>query len=56
MALILFMSFVIFNIEFILVYYLVFIVCERILGLGLIVILIRFRDSDIYYMFNIRKF
>jgi len=40
------------SIEFYLIYYIIF----RILGFGLLVIVIRFRGNDLYYMFNFRKF
>lgn len=43
-------------IEFIVIYYLVFRVCERVLGLGLLAIVVRFFGGDLYYMFNMRKF
>jgi len=42
--------------EFYLIYYLIFRVCERVLGLRLLVIIIRFRGNDLYYIFNMRKF
>lgn len=44
------------NKEYYLLYYLVFRVCERVLGLGLLVVIIRFHGSEIYYIINIRKF
>jgi len=44
------------RIEFYLIYYLIFRVCERVLGLRLLVIIIRFRGNDLYYIFNMRKF
>jgi len=43
------------GIEFYLVYYLIFSVCERVLRLGLLVIIVRFRDNDLYYIFNFKK-
>lgn len=55
-SLIIFMIFRIINIEFYLVYYLVFSVCEGVLGLRLLVSVIRFYGSELYYIFNIRKF
>lgn len=42
--------------EFIVIYYLVFRVCEGVLGLRLLVIVVRFSGRDLYYIFNIRKF
>lgn len=43
-------------IEFFIVYFLVFSVCEGVVGLGLLVLIVRFRGNDFYYMFNMRKF
>lgn len=42
--------------EFYLIYYLIFGVCERVIGLSLIVLIVRFRGNDLYYIFNFRKF
>lgn len=42
--------------EYYMLYYLVFRVCERVLGLGLLVMIIRFYGSELYYIINIRKF
>ena len=44
------------RIEFYLVYYLIFSVCENVLGLELLVIIVRFKGNDLYYIFNFRKF
>lgn len=44
------------GVEYYLLYYLVFRVCERVLGLGILIIIIRFYGSEIYYIINIRKF
>lgn len=55
-SLIMFLFFCIYNIEFYLIYYLVFRVCERVLGLRLLVIIVRFWGDEFYYLFNIRKF
>jgi len=44
------------RIEFYLVYYLIFSVCESVLGLELLVIIVRFKGNDLYYIFNFRKF
>ena len=38
------------RIEFYLVYYLIFSVFESVLGLGLLVIIVRFRGNDLYYI------
>lgn len=42
--------------EFYLIYYLIFRVCESVIGLSLIVLIVRFRGNDLYYIFNFRKF
>lgn len=55
-SLIFFLIFRFIKIEFYLIYYLVFRVCERVLGLGLLVIIVRFYGNELYYIFNIRKF
>ena len=44
------------RIKFYLVYYLIFSSCESVLGLELLVIIVRFRGNDLYYIFNFRKF
>lgn len=55
-SLLMFLSIRYINIEFYLVYYLVFRVCEGVLGLGLLVLLIRFYGDSLYYIFNFSKF
>lgn len=55
-SLILYIIYGFFNIEYYVLYYLVFRVCERVLGLGILVIIIRFYGSELYYIINIRKF
>lgn len=44
------------NLELFIVYYLIFIVCERTLGLTLLVLIVRYHGNEIYYLFNFRKF
>lgn len=44
------------NNEYYLLYYLVFSVCERVLGISLLVIVIRFYGSELYYIMSISKF
>lgn len=56
LSLVIFLFFSIYNIEFYLIYYLVFRVCERVLGLRLLVIIVRFWGDEFYYLFNVRKF
>nr|YP_010014998.1 NADH dehydrogenase subunit 4L [Crematogaster teranishii]QOI14044.1 NADH dehydrogenase subunit 4L [Crematogaster teranishii] len=55
-SLIMYMYFSFMGMEFYLIYYLVFSVCESVLGLSLLVMVVRFYGSDLYYMFNISKF
>jgi len=45
-----------FNLEFYILYYLIFRVCESVLGIGLLVIIVRYYGNDLYFIFNIRKF
>lgn len=44
------------NLEFYIIYYLVFSVCERVLGLIILVLVIRFYGNEIYYRINLLKF
>lgn len=55
-SLILFLVFRVKYMEVYMIYYLVFRVCESVLGLRLLVIIVRFYGSELYYMFNISKF
>lgn len=54
-AMIIFVILRLLNIEFYIIYYLVFRVCERVLGITLLVLIVRYRGNDLYYTFNIRK-
>jgi len=56
MSIIIYIIIVEVGIEFYLIYYLIFSVCERVLGLRLLVIIVRFNGNDLYYIFNFRKF
>lgn len=51
-----FLSIGLIKIEFYIIYYLVFRVCEGVLGLGLLTLIVRFYGEDLYYLFRIRKF
>jgi len=51
-----FLVFRIIGIEIYLIYYLVFRVCEGVLGLGLLVLIVRFYGNELYYLINISKF
>lgn len=55
-SLMMYLIFGIVRLDFYMVYYLVFRVCEGVLGLSLIVMVVRYYGRDLYYMFNIRKF
>lgn len=55
-SLLVFLSMGAISIEFYLIYYLVFSVCEGVLGLGLLVLIVRFYGDSLYYIFNFRKF
>lgn len=55
-SLIIFLIFGIIRLDFYIIYYLVFSVCERVLGLRLLVIIVRYYGRELYYIFNIRKF
>lgn len=55
-SLMIYLTFGIVGLDFYMVYYLVFRVCEGVLGLSLMVIVVRYYGRDLYYMFNIRKF
>lgn len=55
-SLILFLVFRFKFIEVYIIYYLVFRVCESVLGLRLLVIIVRYYGSELFYIFNISKF
>lgn len=55
-SLLIFLVYRMYKLEFYLIYYLVFRVCEGVLGLRLLVMIVRFYGRDLYYIFNIRKF
>lgn len=55
-SLIIYLIYGVIGIDFYIIYYLVFRVCEGVLGLRLIVVIVRYYGSELYYMFNIRKF
>lgn len=55
-SLVIFFLFSILGLEFYLIYYLVFRVCESVLGLRLLVIVVRFYGRELYYVYNISKF
>lgn len=44
------------GLEIYIIYYLIFRVCERVLGLIILVLIIRFYGNEIYYRINLYKF
>nr|YP_004221805.1 NADH dehydrogenase subunit 4L [Pristomyrmex punctatus]BAJ53356.1 NADH dehydrogenase subunit 4L [Pristomyrmex punctatus]BAJ53369.1 NADH dehydrogenase subunit 4L [Pristomyrmex punctatus] len=55
-SLVIFLTMSILKLEFFMIYYLVFSVCESVLGLGLLVMIVRYHGSDLYYTMNISKY
>lgn len=55
-SLMIFLMYGIIELDFYIIYYLVFSVCEGVLGLRLLVIIVRYYGRELYYIFNIRKF
>lgn len=55
-SLMIFLMYGIVRLDFYIIYYLVFRVCERVLGLRLLVLIVRYYGRELYYIFNIRKF
>lgn len=44
------------GLDSIIIYYLVFRVCERVMGLAILVLIIRYSGGDHYFLFNLSKF
>lgn len=44
------------SIEVYIIYYIIFRVCERVLGLIILVLIIRYHGEEIYYSINLFKF
>lgn len=55
-SIIIYLIYGIIRLDFYIIYYLVFSVCERVLGLRLLVVIVRYHGRELYYIFNIRKF
>lgn len=55
-SLMIFLIYGLIELDFYIIYYLVFRVCEGVLGLRLLVIVVRYYGRELYYIFNIRKF
>lgn len=43
------------NLDFIILYYLIFSLCESVLGISILVLVVRFYGNEFYYFFNISK-
>lgn len=56
LSLIIYIIFNFINLEIFIIYYLVFRVCEGVLGLGLLVLIVRFHGNELYFLFHINKF
>lgn len=56
LSIIIYLIYRLINLDLFIIYYLVFIVCERTLGLSLLVLIVRYHGNEIYYLFNFRKF
>lgn len=55
-SIIIYLIYRIINLELFIVYYLIFMVCERALGLSLLVLIVRYHGNELYYVFNLGKF
>lgn len=55
-SIMIFLIYGIIGLDFYIVYYLVFRVCEGVLGLRLLVVIVRYYGRELYYIFNISKF
>lgn len=56
LSIVMYLIYRILNLDLFIVYYLVFMVCERTLGLSLLVLIVRHHGNELYYIFNISKF
>lgn len=55
-SVILFIRIRVINLEIYIIYYLIFRVCERVLGLIILVLVIRFYGNEFYYSLNLFKY
>lgn len=55
-SLIIYTIFRVLRIEVYIIYYIIFRVCERVLGLIILVLIIRYHGEEIYYSINLFKF
>lgn len=56
LSMIIFIVYRFYNLEVYIIYYLIFRVCEGVLGLSLLVLIVRIFGNEMYYTYNIRKF
>lgn len=56
LSIIIYLIYRLINLDLFIIYYLVFIVCERTLGLSLLVLIVRYHGNELYCIFNFRKF
>lgn len=55
-SIVIYLVYRIMGLELFIVYYLIFIVCERTLGLSLLVLVVRYHGNELYCIFNFSKF
>lgn len=53
---VIFLTFRVLNLEFYLIYYIVFALCERVLGLTILILIVRYSGNEYYYFLDILKF
>lgn len=55
-ALIIFLTLGVSNMEIYIIFYIVITVCERVLGLTILILIVRFHGNELYYSFRMIKF
>nr|YP_010988066.1 NADH dehydrogenase subunit 4L [Buniapone amblyops]WON66599.1 NADH dehydrogenase subunit 4L [Buniapone amblyops] len=55
-SLVIFMNFSMYSLEFFMIYYVIFSVCESVLGLMLLIKMVRFYGNEQYSVVNLNKF
>lgn len=53
---VIFLVFRVINLEFFVIYYIVFVLCERVLGLTILILIVRYFGNDYYYFFDVLKY
>lgn len=51
-----FLIFRVISMEFYVIYYMVFVLCERVLGLTMLILIVRYSGNDYYYYFDALKY